>query len=304
MQAKALLCGLSVGIGILCFSSHAALLSYEPFDYLVGTDITGGSLNGGTGWGGTWGVNSGGATIAGNTPGDTIVSGNLGYTDSLGNSLMTLGNSGFFSGLPGTSQPFRDLGAARGADGTTTWISFVGVRLGPTTNNAAEPDNPYPRAANFSLYNAGSERLALGNSTGATNDAWSLIPLGGLGNRVASSTPMANQSLVVVRIDHIGDSTVNDNAYLFINPTLGVEPDISLASAASVGLFDYTITRVRPFAGNQQATRPYAEAQFDEFRLGETWADVTPFTPVPEPSTWALVALGCAGFFWLRRRKV
>ena len=296
------MCGLSL-VGISCFSSRAALLSYEPFDYLLGADITAGSLNGGSGWGGAWGVNSGGNTIAGDSPGDTIAAGSLGYTDSLGNSLMTLGNSGFFSGLPGTSQPFRNLAATRGTDGTTTWLSFVGVRVGPTTNNAVEPDNPYPRAANFSLYNAGSERLAIGNSTGATNDAWSLIPLGGLGNRVASSTPMANQSLIVVRIDHIGDSTINDNAYLFINPTLGVEPSIGLANAASVGLFDYTITRVRPFAGNQQATRPYAEGQFDEFRLGETFADVTPFTPVPEPSTWAMIGLGLGAFALIRGRR-
>lgn len=286
-------------------SSFAALFAYEPFDYVVGTDITGSSLNGGTGFSTFWGVNSTGTTIAGNTPGDTITLGSLSYSDMLGNSLLTSGNSAYLTGEPGTSQPFRTLATTRGQDGTTTWLSFIGVRLGPTTNNAATPENPYPRAANYSLYNGNSERLAVGNGSGATTDAWSFLPAGSTANRVASTTPMADLSFVVVRIDHIGDSTVADNAYLFLNPTLGVEPTISLADASSVGGFDFTVTRVRPFAGGLDApnSRPWAELAIDELRLGETFADVTPFTPVPEPSTWALILAGIAGLALMRRRK-
>jgi hypothetical protein len=44
----------------------------------------------------------------------------------------------------------------------------------------------------------------------------------------------------------------------------------------------------------------------DELRIGTTWADVTPFTPVPEPSTASLAISGLLVLLTchrLRRRK-
>ena len=114
----------------------------------------------------------------------------------------------------------------------------------------------------------------------------------------------------MVRIDHIGDSTVSDDAYMWVNPTLGIEPAIGTANAFRLGsdptnadTFDYTIDAVRPFAGNAQTNRPFAIADYDEFRLGESFADVTPFIPVPEPSAALLVAAALAATTLPRRRR-
>ncbi|MCI0534967.1 MAG: hypothetical protein L0Z50_07050, partial [Verrucomicrobiales bacterium] len=94
----------------------SALIAYEGFNYPDGTDLTG--QDGGTGWTSAWGANSGGVTDpAGDVVGDTVVAGGLNYTDSKGNKLVTAGGHGLFSGVDGTSQPFRDM-AARGETGT------------------------------------------------------------------------------------------------------------------------------------------------------------------------------------------
>jgi MYXO-CTERM domain-containing protein len=310
-------CALALAVLAAPAPAPAALLVYEPFDYAAGADPSTAALNGGTGWAAGWGNRSGNVINAGmDTVGDSILAGSLGYSDGSGNMLVTGGNRLQVSGEGGTSNPFRNMSVTRGAAGTTTWVSFVGVRYGETST-VEQPNNPYPRAANFSLYQVNgslqAERLALGGSTGMPDDTWSLIPRGGGGNRVGA-TPFVSQaitSLIVVRIDHIGDTTVSDDAYMWVNPALGSEPAIGTANAFRLGsdptnadIFDYTIDAVRPFAGNFSAAqpRPFAVADYDEFRLGESFADVTPFTPIPEP-TAALLAAGVLAATVLRRRR-
>ncbi len=77
------------------------------------------------------------------------------------------------------------------------------------------------------------------------------------------------------------------------------------------GEFDFN--RFRPFAGNVSGTTPFAQLLFDELRVGETFADVTPFTgppvgagvgaPIPEPATWLLGALACVVWSVAGRRR-
>ena len=280
-------------------SVHAALIAYEGFDYPDGTDISASGANGGSGWITPWGVNSAGTTIAGNTPGDTNYAGSMSYVDTAGNTLVTTGGRSFYTGQPGTSQPFRDFaatGAGRGADNTTTWISVLIVRGGPVSDN---PTNIYPRGANISFFDGNTERFGVGNVSGAPDNLFSLIQGGSIPNRRPSTnppTPYNQVSFAVVRIDHLPG---NDNAYLFVNPTLGVEPPLSAAGAQTIGLFNYTFNRARPFAGNTDTatSRPYAEITLDELRIGETYADVTPFIPGIMPGknvTW----VGTAGANW------
>jgi hypothetical protein len=64
--------------------------------------------------------------------------------------------------------------------------------------------------------------------------------------------------------------------------------------------------RLRLFAGNAAGATPFAQLLFDELRVGETFADVTPFTgppaasgglaggTVPEPHSIVLLALALA----------
>jgi len=269
----ALLCG---------HNANADLIAYEGFDYPDGADLSG--QFGGTGFGAAWTA----------TSGDTAVAASLQYIDAMGNVLASSGNHGHYTGAGGTSSPFRDLPIIRGDDGTTSWVSFVGQRLG---DKIGDPPH-YLRGTNISLFNrtlpASTEQLAIGQGTGRTEDTWSFIPDGAAASTVASDDPFDVLSLVVVRIDHLPG---NDNAYMFVNPILGVEPDIANADAVSLGAFDYSFNSVRPFAGNTQAANGTGEIQLDEIRIGTTYNDVT---PVPEPAQLTVLALGALA---LKRRR-
>jgi len=105
----------------------------------------------------------------------------------------------------------------------------------------------------------------------------SASPAGSSANVIPTSQSFSNLTLVVVRIDH---KPGNDDAYLFINPSLDHEPQLSDAAAKSIGAFDYSFDRIRPFVGGNDAAngRPYAEMKSDEIRIGATYASVTPYT--------------------------
>jgi len=207
--------------------------------------------------------------------------------------LVTVGGSLFLQGSITNSpdvatQPNRLLSYSRGTnaggtDSTTTWVSFLVLRQGPTTNNPSVPNNPYPRSANVSLYNSGppnTEKLAMGNTALTTSNVVSLLPGGA--NTKASSVSYSRTNFIVVRIEHI-TGTALDNAYLFVNPSLASEPTISQADTNSIGQFDFSFNRIRPFAGGDRpsAASPYAELILDEIRIGETYADVAPYVPPP-----------------------
>jgi len=261
-------------------SVNAALLAYEPFTNAPGTAIIGSSD--GSGFSGAWQNNSSGGTA-------TNTSYALNYTDSAGNSLVTAGGAGFFQGLTSANtnmQPCRLFNFARGtngADGVTTWISFIVVRQGPTGTLTG---NPYGRGANVchDVNAGGTQKLAIGNSSGAATNTIGLIPQGASGNLKSSTNTFGNfTNFVVVRIDH--KSGALDNARLFVNPNLSVEPSTNAASASSLGGFDFSFDRLRIFAGGQSsASQPYAEIVVDEYRVGETYADVAPYTS-PAPAT-------------------
>lgn len=249
---------------------------YEGFAYPAGTQIST-NENGGTGWTGAW------TPDAESPTGHTVSSNSLQYVDAGGRGLVTAGGSVFYTA---TNQPsgdvrsFRDFAAPR--TNGTTWVSFIAQRMGPTVTNTGTPNNLYPRAANISFYQDGTERFAIGNGSGAVSNFWSILPAGSVANvtnEQRSATPMNQQAFIVLRIDHIGDAAAaNDNAYMWINPSLGSTPDVSTASARSVGAFNYSFNRIRPFVGavDTANNRPYAELNLDEVRVGDTFASVTP----------------------------
>jgi hypothetical protein len=258
--------------------TRAALLAYEPFTNAPGAAIIGSTA--GFGFNGAWQSNSSQGTATNTTSG-------LSYTDGLSRQLVVSGGAGFFQGLTtgnNNMQPIRLFNFGRGTNGTdgvTTWISFIVVRQGPTGSLAG---NPYGRGANVphDLNTGNLQKLAIGNSSGVGSNTVALIPTGSAANcrGDANSTFGGATNFVVVRVDHVVGG--NDHAYLFVNPTLGVEPATSSAGAAWTNSFDFSFDRLRMFAGGQSsAAQPYAELIVDEYRLGESYADVTPYEGAP-----------------------
>ena len=255
-------------------SAHAALLAYEPFTNAPGAVIIG--SGDGFGFNDVWQSNSSQGTATNTGYG-------LSYTDSANNTLITVGGAGVFQGFTSANnsmQPIRLFNFSRGTngvDGTTTWISFLVARQGPTGTLAG---NPYGRGANVphDLNTGALQKLAVGNGSGATSNTLALIPQGSGANIKGATNVFGGvTNFVVVRIDHIAGAA-NDNAYLFVNPPLYVEPALSSAGAVSINGFDFSFDRLRVFAGGQSsASQPYAEMVLDEYRIGETYADVAPY---------------------------
>jgi pectate lyase len=254
---------------------RAALLGYEPFTNAVSAEIIGAAS--GYGFAGAWQGNSSQGTA-------TNTGFGLRYADVANNQLITTGGAGFFQGLTTANnnmQPIRLFDFSRGTNGTdntTTWISFLIARQGPTGTLSG---NPYGRGANVphDLNAENLQKLAVGNGSGATSNTVALIPQGSGANLKGATNQFGGvTNFIVVRIDHIPAG--NDNAYLFVNPALNAEPNINAAGAVSLGDFDFSFDRLRVFAGGQaSAAQPYAELVLDEYRIGETYADVSPFTP-------------------------
>ena len=268
------------------FEASGALAAYEGFDYAAGTSLVG--QNGGTGFAGAWGTTGGAATIQ--SPGMTY------------DSLVTSGNGLFVDGSAGSVAIFRDLVSPRGADGTTTWISLTHVRTGPEGGTASPTGGPsYLRPVNLALFDAGTERFALGEGTRTTGDedVWGIVARGSVSNpaTVWTDDTIEVDSFALLRIDHgVGDV---DTAYLWINPSLLLEPSTLTADATTTT--NFTFNRIRPFAGNPSGVNPAAQGLIDEIRIGDTFFDVA---PVPEPSTYALLGMGALAFaFGFRRRK-
>jgi len=93
----------------------------------------------------------------------------------------------------------------------------------------------------------------------------------------------------VAKIDFTGAPGADRVTY-WVNPTVGGAETVSALTATGTFNFD------RIAFANFSTVR----WNLDEVRFGTTWASVT---PVPEPSTYALLALGLGALFFLRRRR-
>jgi hypothetical protein len=306
-------------------SALAALIAYEPFNYTAGENLDG--KTGGFGWAGAWGIKNqvtpNGPAIPAN--GAVIQAGSL--TGPGG--LPTLGGHVRMSAENGAFEMARSFPNIAGTNGTTTWFSFIGQRIGDANGGTNWPNNPYPRGANIGLFDAQAtaqggtnfERIGIGNSTtGNAADAnhydeWSLIPQGSGALRegpVSHSPKWSEVRWAVLRIDHVGDATVADSAYLWLNPNpLGGEPslasaDVTILSGDSNSRDLSDVDFIRPFlgavqnAGNAATQRPAGVMLLDEIRLGTTWADMT---AVPEPASAALAGLAVMGLVAVRRKR-
>jgi hypothetical protein len=300
-----------VALLVLGLSSRAsaALLAYEGFNYTPGDSLTNASAqtNGGSfGWGGRWA----GAPI----PIATNAAGSLTYVDTLGNMLVTNGGSvviGAPNGTTANSQPSRsfNFGTLSGnvysglTGPRTNWMSYIMQWVGPVT--AGSTTNQYVRKGDLVFRagintNAGSGGTALysvgspnaGNRIGTPYDTWATWTgndqsAGTLNTGLTASSNALNAlTFVLVRIDLDG-GTGNDTVYTWFNWTnLTAEPPISTASLTNNSANQDGLNNLRLDANGGNPAGTNTVLAFDEFRFGETFADVTPYSSglVPPPT--------------------
>jgi hypothetical protein len=236
--------------------ASAVPIAYDGFDYPVGQlkDQNGGSGD----WKEPW-------------KGDNdlqVLAGGWGYTDSLGNVLDATGNHiGLTSSLADPKKSDRKLTSKVGQNPETFWLSVILDGSDSVSVN------------NFGI----QDKFFFGQGdkdTGSLN--WQLSDSDGL---IADTGISAeNRAFLVVRIDFTAG---DEDVWLWVNPNLDLEPALLTADASGTAKnFNQDQIRMR--------LQDAGAVGFDELRVGATWADVTPHTPVPEPSVALLLGAGLA----------
>jgi len=253
---------------------RASLIVYESFDsYTSGSNLNGGA--GGTGWTNTWTAPTGtdGATIT--TPanyvnGSVVVNG--------GTNALALGNGS-------SSVSSRGFATQTG----TLYFSFlytpvVGLTTGDFFQFMMNNDITTNNSGSIGDLNTGANLL--GVRSGGTN--------GGTTVDSTFSTVQGTTYFLVGKFSKTSGGNYN-RIDLFINPSSDIEP--GSADAFSTG--DSGITSVAFFTMRSSGMTLGDFYNFDELRVGTTFADVV---PVPEPGTWSLIFVSVGLITWFVRR--
>ena len=187
----------------------AAVAAYEGFGYAAGVDLSG--QNGGTGWAGGWN-NQGGAPTLTTAPG--LGFGALAVTPGAASTAVVVTTD---PGAKITTYP-RSLAAAFGADGTTTYLSFL---LRPESD--------------FGFY--GGLNLGGGLFIGKSGTPVTTYGLETAGANIASSSVVATAGETVFLVLRAQFSAGNDVLSLSVNPLPGgAQPLLASAQMSNVDL--------------------------------------------------------------------
>ncbi len=260
-------CRFAIVSGALYFppmTSTAALLSYDGFEYApAGSDLLGNI--GGFGFSTAW--RPGGFNASNHAIYD-VPSGSLTF-----GSLLTSGNRVQTGSVDEIAGLTRDFSVALGAPGTTRYLSFL-LRPEGTLQGGA-----FNGFFGVVLEQPLEPELFIGKPGGAAIDRYVLEDRGG-GQQVASTVAaMVDETVLLVLKAEFAAG--NDRFTLYVNPVPGApEPGSG-------------IMQNRSDAGSVAGVTVYSTGAFsiDEFRVGETFEDVT---PVPEQDSALLLILGAA----------
>jgi hypothetical protein len=224
-------------------TAQASVIAYDGFSYPAGYFLF--DQNGGFGWSTAY-ITDNAVRSA------TINTGSLPY-----GGLAVSGNSTeTASSTDGLTYNQRTLGTTLGADGTTTYLSFL---IKPTEGINNGTDGSY---AGFNLGELFIGKLSSG--------FYGIETKGGAGQSSSTSAPFQNiTAFLVVRITFQAGA---DKVELFVNPAVG-QPLPATPDATKTDL-DLGTT-------NSIEIRADHSVGLDELRLGTTFADVAATAPVP-----------------------
>ncbi len=273
--------GIAAAITLASFatsSTYAQLLAYEGFDLTNTTDLNGNGS--GTGWGSnTW---TGTNVYDSTSPG-------LSYTDG-SDALATTGIKAQASGVVTNTSVLRLFNTpVTITQGSTYYYSLIlnaagGATGGNIVQFVALDDNTISDAA-----------FTFGNIFNNANAR--LRPNGGGSSYVDTSVAAASTNFFVIKITFDLVGTNPETISIFANPDIGGAEPIATITDSTLDITATTLNGV----GFQTVGTNSKDLLADEIRFGTTWTSVT---PVPEPSTVALL-FGAAMFvlFRLRRRQ-
>ncbi len=294
---------LAATLAFAILSARADVGIYEGFTYAAGTSIDGANNADDIGFGSRNWEDQGDPTQDGF---DTVVAGSLsfGMLQTSGNRLVSTAPVSTGS----TVQRRTDTYLASGdiVDGQTLWASWL-VRLDAGNVNGDTNGLMY-------FTPSGNDELFVGIRHDDADKKFALYDTTNtMGESSLSSTSLTlGQTYFLVLsitfyestdIDPSTSGKFEEEVSLFINPTPGLSaPDV--AAAASLNTLDISrsntsnLGQSRIFRIGFLSGGTGEEWSLDEIRIGDTYGDVS---PVPEPSSLALLFLGFAAT--LRRRR-
>ena len=213
--------------------------TYEGFDYSTG------SLEGEDGGSGEWKDKwSGDSQLQVKSPGLT-------HGDTSGNELVVDGNR-LGTSSNSTKKSVRPLNNKVGEGTETVWVSvIIDGSGGNKRNNLSLGDGLF---IGQGTKDSGTDRLGLSDADGLLDE---------------SGTTPDDPHFLVVRVDFSGG---DEDAWLWIDPSLASEPSVGDADAESNSVkefsFDYVQIQMQRSSGTG----------IDEIRLGSTFSDVLPYT--------------------------
>jgi len=216
----------------------AQVSASESFQYATGTGVLPGS-GGGTGFGSNkW--TGGGDVIAG-----------MSYPG-----LVTSSNAAELAAVTASRILFPIAGDYGGAGGGTAWISFLVRGVVPSGT-----------AAGLALLSGTTQTLLLGLDTYAGGTTWGWVGTGmGPANFTGSPVPGTNVDLLVYRLDFPAAVNGLVNVTLYADPVVGPTPPATATGTGSVHYFTFNTIEMTTTSTND----------FDEIRLGGSWAEVVP----------------------------
>ena len=266
-------------------STTATLLAFDDFNGGTGSAALGSGGTTSFGWGGDWTNQTGTGQFSGGTPTDLttntfdpsgVTLGFLGSSNErAGRNLDTSGGGNFAAYLDGSSNI--------GADGTTLYLSFLlGTGDGVTNYYGLELHRDGDNDAARILQVAAESNAALdlrANNTAST------------GENFFTQTSRVADTFVV----ELSFGAGTDQARVYVNPLYN-QPQGASTANATITASDLSFDRISfgNFSGRF--------IDFDDVRVGTSWADVAGATAIPEPSTVALL-LGGLSVLSLRRRE-
>lgn len=265
-------------------SSHALLIAGDSF-LTGGTDYTADSNLAGqnptvNGWSNGW---------SGSDATPDVVAAGLSYSGlqvAGGNVVSLVGNANGRSG--------RTLSAGyTGSSTATIYVSFL-MQLGTldTGFRAFELHNGTANDGNrqLELGLGGSAGFDTGGGTG-TNFGLRLFNSPDNSFRLNLGVADTAVNLFVLRFD-LGTTNNSDVLTVYRNPTPGAAEPLTATGTLNNFNIEFNTTSFARFAGSQAA--------WDELRIGDDFASVT---PVPEPGAAMLALVPLAGFLLRRRRS-
>ncbi|HEV7301153.1 MAG TPA: PEP-CTERM sorting domain-containing protein [Tepidisphaeraceae bacterium] len=257
---------LFVAAGALQFVSSSA--SAAPLFY-DGLDYTAGAIAGKGGWSGS----------------GTVVSGSLAYTDGQGNTLDTSGGKLSQTAQNATTNfPYRNPGTGNGQV-AVEWLSYL-------QQNTADGGESVVAIG----VNSNNDRFIVGTDRSGSSN----IKMFG-GSPADTGVDGRNANFFLYRLD-----LVLGKLELWMNPSLdlsGADAQIvaALGTPQASKTYQFGATGLERFNPRQDGGK---SSLTDEYRVGLTYADVTPHTAaVPEPASLAIVAMVGAGLLARRQRR-